>query len=371
MTPDAIGRNVPGYDAVLTELKARVRGARYIAQRKVNTELIPLYWQVGTTLNNQKDEAEWGSAVVRRLADDLRREFPDMKGFSSRDLFYMRAFARTWPDGEIVQRPVAQLPWGHIITIVERVDDPATRDWYVSRSIAHGCSRNVLEHHIRTAAHERFESAPTNFDRSLQPGQSGQSDLAKQITKDPYVLDFLAIDGDAPERELEQALVDRIIDTMWELGEGFTFVGRQVHFDVEGDDFFVDLLFFHIEPLRYVVIELKTGRFKPEHLGQLGFHVSLVDDRLRRPSHADTVGLLLVTEKNDAVVSYPLAGQESPVAPSSYDLLPAAEKRLFPRKPSWRVRLRAEVPYLAQGASPGKQFPYALPAPTHLQAEVE
>jgi len=319
--------NVPGYDEVLIELKVRVRGARYVAQRKVNTELIRLYWQVGTTLNDQKDQAVWGSAVVRRLADDLRREFPEMKGFSSRNLFYMRAFARTWPDGEIVQRPVAQLPWGHIITLVERIDDPVTREWYVDRSIAHGWSRNVLEHHIRTAAHERFENAPTNFDRALQ---AGESDLAKQITKDPYVLDFLAIDGDAPERELEQALVDRIIDTLRELGEGFAFVGRQVHFDVDGDDFFVDLLFFHVEQLRYVVIELKTGRFKPEYLGQLGFYVSLVDDRLRRRHHADTVGLLLVTEKNDAVVRYSLAGHQNPVAVSSYDLLPAAEKAALP-----------------------------------------
>jgi predicted nuclease of restriction endonuclease-like (RecB) superfamily len=335
MSPDAAAVNVPGYDEVLTELKTRVRGARYVAQRKVNAELIRLYWQVGTTLNDQKDQAAWGSAVVRRLADDLRREFPEMKGFSSRNLFYMRAFARTWPDGEIVQRPVAQLPWGHIITLVERLDDPATREWYVSRSIAHGWSRNVLEHHIRTTAHERFENAPTNFDRALQPGES---DLAKQITKDPYVLDFLTIDGDAPERELEQALVDRIIDTLRELGEGFAFVGRQVHFDVDGDDFFVDLLFFHVEQLRYVVIELKTGRFKPEYLGQLGFYVSLVDDRLRRPRHANTVGLLLVTEKNDAVVRYSLAGHQAPVAVSSYDLLPAAEKAALP---SERVLARA------------------------------
>jgi predicted nuclease of restriction endonuclease-like (RecB) superfamily len=219
------------------------------------------------------------------------------------------------------------LPWGHITTLLDRVADGETRDWYVSRVLAHGWSRNVLEHHIRTAAHDRFENAPTNFDRALQPGES---DLAKQITKDPYVLDLLAIDGDAPERELKQALVDRIIDTLRELGEGFAFVGRQVHFDVEGDDFFVDLLFFHVEQLRYVVIELKTGRFKPEYLGQLGFYVSLVDGRLRRPQHADTVGLLLVTEKNDAVVRYSLAGHQTPVAVASYDLLPAAEKAALP-----------------------------------------
>ncbi|MBF4632618.1 DUF1016 family protein [Clavibacter michiganensis subsp. phaseoli] len=327
MSPDAVDASAPGYDEVLVELKARVRQARYVAQRRVNTELVQLYWQLGTTLAVQTEQQAWGSGVVKRLADDLRAEFPEMKGFSPRNLTYMRSFARAWPDGEIAQRPVAQLPWGHITTLLDRVADDDTRDWYVSRVLAHGWSRNVLEHHIRTAAHERFENAPTNFDRALQPGES---DLAKQITKDPYVLDFLAIDGDAPERELEQALVDRIIDTLRELGEGFAFVGRQVHFDVDGDDFFVDLLFFHIEQLRYVVIELKTGRFKPEYLGQLGFYVLLVDDRLRRPQHADTVGLLLVTEKNDAVVRYSLAGHQTPVAVSSYDLLPAAEKAALP-----------------------------------------
>jgi predicted nuclease of restriction endonuclease-like (RecB) superfamily len=327
MSPDALDANAPGYDEVLVELKARVRQARYVAQRRVNTELVQLYWQLGTTLAAQTEYQAWGSGVVKRLADDLRAEFPGMKGFSLRNLIYMRSFARAWPDVEIAQRPVAQLPWGHITTLLDRVADDDVRDWYVSRALAHGWSRNVLDHHIRTAAHERFGNAATNFDRALQ---SGESDLAKQITKDPYVLDFLAIDGDAPERELEQALVDRIIDTLRELGEGFAFVGRQVHFDVDGDDFFVDLLFFHVEQLRYVVIELKTGRFKPEYLGQLGFYVSLVDDRLRRLHHADTVGLLLVTEKNDAVVRYSLAGNQAPVAVSSYDLLPPAEKAALP-----------------------------------------
>jgi len=327
MSPDAVDANAPGYDEVLVELKARVRQARYVAQRRVNTELVQLYWQLGTTLAAQTEQQAWGSGVVKRLADDLRAEFPEMKGFSPRNLIYMRSFARAWPDSEIAQRPVAQLPWGHITTLLDRVTDEEVRDWYVSRVLAHGWSRNVLEHHIRTATHTRFEAAPANFDRALT---AGESDLAQQITKDPYVLDFLAVDGDASERELEQALVDRIIDTLRELGEGFAFVGRQVHFDIDGDDFFVDLLFFHVEQLRYVVIELKTGRFKPEHLGQLGFYVALVDDRLRRPQHADTVGLLLVSSKNEAVVRYSLAGHETPVAVSSYDLLPAAEQAALP-----------------------------------------
>ncbi|MFT2749686.1 PDDEXK nuclease domain-containing protein [Clavibacter sp. Sh2036] len=317
----------PPYEDVLAELKGRVHAARHAAQRRVNTELVILYWRIGATLARQSDEQAWGSGVISRLAADLRAEFPEMKGFSPRNLIYMRSFARAWPDPAIAQRPVAQLPWGHVTVLLSRVDEQADRDWYASRSVSHGWSRNVLEHHIRTRLHERSASAPTNFDRALD---AEQSDLARQLTKDPYVLDFLAVDGDAAERELERALVDRIIDTLRELGEGFSFVGRQVHFDVDGDDFFVDLLFFHVEQLRYVVIELKTGRFRPEQLGQLGFYVALVDDRLRRAHHADTVGLLLVAGKTDAVVRYSLAGQRAPVAVSSYDLLPEAERAALP-----------------------------------------
>lgn len=250
-----------------------------------------------------------------------------MKGLSRANLFYMRRFVGEWPADAVVQQAVGQLPWGHITVLLDRLDDHELRDWYAGQAAAHGWSRNVLEHQIRSDAHTRLRAAPTNFAEVLPPGDS---DLAQQITKDPYVLDFLALDGDTKERHLEQALVDRIIDTLRELGEGFAFVGRQVHFDVDGDDFYVDLLFFHVEQLRYVVIELKTGKFKPEYLGQLGFYVALVDDKLRRPQHADTVGLLLVADKNDAVVRYSLAGQQTPVGVASYDLLPPAVRAALP-----------------------------------------
>ncbi|MDP4331951.1 PDDEXK nuclease domain-containing protein [Curtobacterium sp. A7_M15] len=315
------------YGAVLADLKRQVRDARFTAQRRVNTELVRLYWGIGRTILQRQDAEGWGSNVIGRLATDLRAEFPEMKGFSPRNLAYMRAFAAAWSDERILQQAVAELPWGHITVLLDRLDDHALRDWYAAQAAAHGWSRNVLEHQIRTTAHTRLQAAPTNFPSTLP---AGDSDLARQLTKDPYVLDFLALDGDAKERHLEQALVDRIIDTLRELGEGFAFVGRQVHLDVDGDDFYVDLLFFHIEQLRYVVIELKTGKFRPEYLGQLGFYVALVDDRLRRAQHADTVGLLLVADKNDAVVRYSLAGQHNPIGVASYDLLPPAVRAALP-----------------------------------------
>lgn len=316
-----------GYAAALADLKRQVREARFTAQRRVNTELVRLYWGIGASILRRQEDEGWGANVIGRLATDLRAEFPDMKGFSPRNLAYRRAFAAAWGDERILQQPVAELPWGHITVLLDRLDDHQLRDWYAAQAAAHGWSRNVLEHQIRTTAHTRFQAAPSNFPATLP---AGDSDLAQQLTKDPYVLDFLALDGNAKERHLEQALVDRIIDTLRELGEGFAFVGRQVHFEVDGDDFYVDLIFFHVEQLRYVVIELKTGKFKPEYLGQLGFYVALVDDRLRRTQHADTVGLLLVADKNDAVVRYSLAGHHTPIGVASYDLLPPAVQAALP-----------------------------------------
>lgn len=326
------------YAATLVEIKQQVHTARFTAQRRANTELVELYWRIGHTIAARQASEGWGTKVISRLADDLRASFPEMKGFSSRNLSYMRAFAVAWPDPEVVQQRVAQLPWGHITVLLDRLADPALRAWYADKAVAQGWSRNVLEHHIKTGAHERFEAAPSNFDRVLE---RADSDLAQQLTKDPYVLDFLAVDGDAKERELEQGLVDRIIDTLRELGEGFAFVGRQVHFDVDGDDFYVDLLFFHVEQLRYVVVELKTGKFKPEYLGQLSFYVGLVDDKLRRPQHAETVGLLLVADKNDAVVRYSLGSQHTPIGVASYDMLPPAIQAALPSEDELAAALTA------------------------------
>lgn len=212
------------------------------------------------------------------------------------------------------------MPWGHITQLLDKLDDPQLRDWYAARDVQQRWSRAVLTHQLATRLHDREGAAPSNFATALG---FRDSELAQQITKDPFTLDFLAIDSDASERELEERLTNRIVDTLRELGRGFAFVGRQVHFDVEGDDFYVDLLFFHVEQLRYVVIELKTTKFDPRDAGQLGFYVSLVDDRLGIDDlHRPTVGMLLVADKNETVVRYALAGTGQPVAVSRYDLSP-------------------------------------------------
>ena len=257
---------------------------------------------------------------------DLRAEFLHTKGFSPANLKYMRRFAEAWPDQDAIgQRSVGQLPWGHVIELLDKIDNAELREWYGSKDVAQGWSRAVPAHQIKSHLHLREGAAPSNFPSALE---RADSELAQQITKDPFTLEFLAIDGDTAERELEDRLVERIIDTLHELGPGFAFVGRQVHFDVAGDDFFVDLLFFHVDQLRYVVIELKTTKFEPRDAGQLGFYVALVEDRLRGPQHQPTVGMLLVAAKNESVVRYALAGTTQPITVSRYDLSPAEQAAL-------------------------------------------
>lgn len=332
------------YAATLEALKHRVQGARLRVQRKANNELLHLWWQIGHTIRARKSAEAWGTKVLDRLAGDLRAEFPTMRGFSAANLRYMRRFAEAWPDAEAIrQQAVGELPWGHVIELLDKLDDQDLREWYAAKDVHHGWSRAVLAHQITTGLHEREAAAPTNFDAALA---RADSDQAQEITKDPYALQFLAIGGDASERELEQRLVDRILETMRELGPGFAFVGRQVHFDIDGDDFYVDLLFFHVEQLRYVVIELKTTKFTPADAGQLGFYVAIVDDRLRVPAkHQPTIGILLVAGKSDTVVRYALASTTQPVAVSRYELTKEAQRAL----PDEDAITRAFAAELARG----------------------
>jgi predicted nuclease of restriction endonuclease-like (RecB) superfamily len=304
-----------GYADLLARLKDEVRAARLRAHRKVNTELLGLYWKIGQAILDRQATEGWGTRVIHRLADDLRAEFPDMRGFSGRNLQYMASAARTWPE-PIAQQPAAQLPWGHVMVLLDRLSDKAELDWYAGAAVEHGWTRNVLLNQIKNRLHQREGAAPSNFPARLdQP----DSELAQALTRDPYVFDFLGITAAATERDLEQGLIDSLQRTLSEFGRGFSFVGRQVHFDVDGQDFFIDLLFFHTEQLRYVVVELKIGPFEPQYTGQLGFYVSVVEDQLRRTDrHSPTVGILLCAERNDRVVRYALAGAAHPIAVADY-----------------------------------------------------
>jgi predicted nuclease of restriction endonuclease-like (RecB) superfamily len=319
----------PGYTDLLGELKTRVQTARTQALRTINTQLIELYWSIGNDVRAQQESQGWGSGVIRRLADDLRAEFPEMKGLSPRNLQYMTTFAKAWPGSSIAQQAVAQLPWGHITVLLDKVPVQGDRDWYAAAAVEYGWSRNVLMNMIMNKTLERTGAAPSNFAQQLV---APHSELAQQVAKDPYNFEFLGLSGEVAERDLENALAGRITETLRELGPGFAFVGRQVHFDVDGDDFYVDLLFFHIEQSRYVVIELKTGKFQPEYAGKLNFYVALVDDVLRRDHHNETIGILICGSKNDRSVRYSLGRATSPmaVAAYTYDALPSDVRRGLP-----------------------------------------
>lgn len=248
-----------------------------------------------------------------------------------------------WVGGSIAQQPVARLPWGHITVLLDKLDDQDSRMRYAAAAAEQGWSRNVLSNMVISRAIERVGTAPSNFTAHLEPTDS---ELAQQIAKDPLVLDFLGLSGQVAERELEESLTQRIVQTLQELGTGFAFVGRQVHFDVGGDDFYLDLLFFHVEQLRYVVVELKTGKFKPEHAGQLQFYVALVEDRLRRPAHAPTVGILVCGSRNEHTVRYALNQAGAPMAVStfSYATLPPAERATLPSEDTLAAALTPPTP---------------------------
>lgn len=319
-----------GYTDLLAKLKDRVRAARVTALRTVNTQLIELYWSIGKTVLERQQVEQWGSGVMGRLAEDLRAEFPEMKGLSRSNLFYMRGFAAAWPD-PIVQQAVGQLPWGHITVLLDKLETRRDRDWYAGAAVEYGWSRNVLLNMIMNRTFERTGAAPSNFVQRLV---GPDSELAQQVAKDPYNFEFLGLSGEVAERDLELALTSRITETLRELGPGFSFVGRQVHFDVDGDDYYVDMLFFHMDQNRYVVIELKTGKFQPEYAGKLNFYVALVDDMLRREHHKETIGILICGTKNDRSVRYSLGRSTSPmaVAAYTYDKLPAAEQQALPNE---------------------------------------
>lgn len=240
----------------LTHLKQRIAHTQQRAALAVNQELILLYWHRGREIVEQQQQQGWGAKVIAQLAQDLHAAFPDMKGFSRTNLMSMRAFFEAWPDEAIVQQLVGQLPWGHNILLLTKLKDQALRLWYLRHAIEYGWSRNVLLHHISTAAHLRFGNAVTNFQQRLP---APASELAQQTLKDPYLFDFLGVGHDALERDIEEAMTRHVTKLLMELGEGFAFAGRQVHLEVEGQDFYIDLLFYNYRLHRFLVVELKGG----------------------------------------------------------------------------------------------------------------
>jgi predicted nuclease of restriction endonuclease-like (RecB) superfamily len=330
-TPIALISPPDGYAEWLADLKGRIHTAQQSAALAVNRELVLLYWQIGRDTLERQARQGWGAKVIERLAHDLRTAFPDMKGFSRSNLMYMRAFAEAWPDAAIVQQLVGRLPWGHNLVLMTKLKDAEVRRQYAERAIEHGWSRNVLNIHVEARLLEREGKAVTNFETCLP---APQSDLARNTLKDPYLFDFLGVGAEADEREVESALVRHISRFLLELGAGFAFVGRQVHVEVGGDDFFIDLLFYHLNLHCYVVVELKAGAFKPEHAGQLSFYLSTVDAQVRSEQDGPTIGLLLCKTQNRVVAEYALRDSNKPIGVAEYQLVEALPKELQTSLPS-------------------------------------
>jgi predicted nuclease of restriction endonuclease-like (RecB) superfamily len=343
MTDDSLLPLPTEYGPLLEELKEQIRTAQVRAVVAVNRELVLLYWGLGKRILAAQSDQGWGTKVIERLSRDLAHAFPDMKGFSPRNLKYMRAFAAAWPDEPIVQQVVAQIPWGHNVVLLDRLKTPEERLWYARQTTQYGWSRSVLAIQIETRLHSRQGKALTNFERTLPPPHS---DLAREITKDPYNFEFLTLRHEAEERELEAALLTHLQRFLLELGVGFAFLGRQYRLEVAGDEFFLDLLFYHVRLHCYVVIELKAGTFKPEYAGKLNFYLSAADDLLRTEGDAPTIGLLLCRTKNELVVEYALRNLSSPIGVSSYELLeslPAELRSSFPTVEELEAELQLEL----------------------------
>lgn len=319
-----------GYEQFLGVLKDRIRRAQLKAAIAVNQELVLLYWGLGRDILVRQEEQGWGAKVIDRLAADLKRAFPEMRGFSPRNLKYMRSFAAAWPEEPIVQQLAAQIPWFHNCVLMDKVKEPHERSWYVQKTIEHGWSRSILELQIESGLYHRQGKAVTNFQATLP---KPQSDLAEQLLKDPYNFDFLTLGDDARERELERGLLEHIRAFLLELGVGFAFVGSQYHIEVEGRDFYLDLLFYHLKLRSYVVIELKATEFKPEYAGKMNFYLSAVDDLLRHPQDEPSIGLILCKEKGRVMAEYALRDVGKPIGVSGFKLsesLPEALKGSLP-----------------------------------------
>lgn len=314
-----------GYDDFLRELKERIRGAQVKAALAVNRELVTLYWKVGRDILDEQRQRGWGAKVIDRLAADLRLAFPEMKGFSPRNLKYMRALAEAYPDEQFVQQVVAQIPWGHNVRILDAVSDRAEREWYIHQTVDHGWSRNVLVHQIESGLYHRQGKAITNFERTLP---SPQSELARQLLKDPYTFDFLALGENAHERDLERGLLEHVRQFLLELGVGFAFVGSQYHLEVGGQDFYLDLLFYHLRLRCYVVIDLKIGEFQPEFAGKMNFYLSAVDEQLKHGADQPSIGIILCKTKNKVIVEYALRDTNKPMGVSTYQLTESLPKQL-------------------------------------------
>ena len=352
-TPQGRGARIPsGYADLLEDLKDRIRHAQIRAATAISRELNLLYFQIGQRIVERQEQEGWGRSVIDRLAADLQAAFPGRSGFSASNISRMRTFylaytkevtnsaqpvpnlgdeisAQLVPDfdGVNLPRAVAEIPWGHNVALLFKLKNPLQRVWYAQQTIENGWSRAVLVHQIESDLFGRQGKALTNFERTLP---SPQSDLARDLIKDPYNFEFLGLASDASERALEHSLLEHLKNFLIELGRGFAFLGSQYHLEVAGEDYYLDLLFYQVHLQCFVVIELKIEDFKPEFAGKMNFYLSAVDDQLNRGEHNPSIGLILCKSHNRIVVEYALRDTNRPLGVATYRLLPREMKRSLP-----------------------------------------
>lgn len=314
-----------GYNKFLSDIKQRIREAQVKATLSVNRELVLLYWHIGQQILQRQKKENWGTKIIDRLSADLCNTFPEMHGFSTTNLKYMRRFAEAYPNLPIGQQLADQLPWFHNVVLIEKIKDQSERLWYVKQTLQNGWSRNVLVHQIESGLYKRQGKAITNFQKTLP---APQSDLAQQLLKDPYTFDFLNIGEKAKEFDIEKSLVEHLKEFLIELGVGFAFVGKQYHLEVGGQDYYLDLLFYHTRLHCYVVVELKVSEFQPEFAGKMNFYLSAVDDILRQQEDHPSIGVLLCKSKNKLIVEYALRDTKKPIGVAAYRLTKSLPKNL-------------------------------------------
>ena len=337
--PSASLSALPGdYASLLAEVKQRVRSAQIRAAMAASAELLTLHWDIGRMILDRQKQEGWGAKVIDRLAADLQGEFPGRLGFSPRNLKYMRAFAEAWPDGvmvqaalaqkggnPIVQAALAQLPWYHHTILLDKLKTAENRLWYAAKAVEYGWSGNILALQIDSGLHLRQGKAITNFKHTLP---ATHSDLAQEITKDPYVFDFLGLTDETNERAVESGLLAHVEKFLLELGIGFALVGRQIHMEIGDQDFYLDLLFYHWKLRCFVVIDLKRGAFKPEYASKMNFYLNVVDDQKRHPDDQPSIGLILCQDKKGLVAEYALRGMTKAIGVSEYQITRKLPKNL-------------------------------------------
>ncbi len=330
------------YTAVLAAVKARIRAAQYAALKSVNVELVGLYWDIGKMILERQTGKTWGKAVVQRLATDLQQEFPGVSGFSVQNLWYMRQFYSEYHDSERLQPLVGEIAWSHNLVIMSKCKGPLEREFYIRMTRKFGWSKNVLIHQIENQSYEKSLIGQTNFDKALTPKMRAQAKLA---VKDEYSFDFLELGEEHSERELERALLGRIEQFLRAMGGMFAFIGSQFRLEVEGDEFFIDLLLFHRRLRCLVAIELKIGKFMPEFVGKMQFYLTALDRQVRQDDENPSIGIILCKEKKRTVVEYALHTADKPIGVATYEMrktLPKDLKGQLPR-PEEIARLMDDV----------------------------